>query len=194
MSLLPLLLSCSTRPPDNILIITLDTTRADRLGCYGHPAGATPNLDALAERGARFDRAYTVTPLTIPAHSSLMTGLLPPRHGVRDNGDYFLSETADTLAERLSAGGYRTMASVGAEVTSHHWGFAQGFSAYFDDLDRGSTDNRWRVERPGREVVDDALGWLADQDSAAPWFAWVHLFDAHHPYTPPAEHDRFAHA
>ena len=133
------LLSCvdepitSTQPP-NVLLVTLDTTRADHLGSYGHPADATPNLDALARRGMRFSRAYTVTPLTIPAHSSLFTGLYPPRHGVRDNGDFFLSEGADTLAEYLKTAGYDTMASVGAEVTSHHWGFAQGFDAFFDDM------------------------------------------------------------
>lgn len=173
--------------PPNILLITLDTTRADHLSCYGHPAGATPVLDGLAAQGARFSRAYTVTPLTIPAHSSLFTGMYPPRHGVRDNGDFFLSEDAVTLAERLNDAGYQTMASVGAEVTSHHWGFAQGFDAFFDDMsDSADERNRWRVERSGDKVVDDALGWLETEvDSEQPWFSWVHMFDVHHPYTPP---------
>lgn len=173
-------------PPPNVLLITLDTLRVDALGVYGNRFNPSPNLDALAAQGVRFERAYTVTPLTIPAHSSIHTGLYPPRHGVRDNGDFFLSDDAVTLAERLSGEGYATMASVGAEVTSHHWGFAQGFDAYFDDLGpREAGGNRWRVERPGEEVVDDALGWLAEEREQ-PFFAWVHLFDVHDPYEAPA--------
>ncbi|MBW1877644.1 MAG: sulfatase-like hydrolase/transferase [Deltaproteobacteria bacterium] len=175
----------------NILLVTLDTTRRDALGCYGNPHGPTPNIDALAADGVRFTRAYTVAPLTIPAHSSIHTGLWPPRHGVRDNGDFFLGDGAITLAEVLREGGYATMASVGAEVTSHHWGFAQGFDAYFDDLGSAPTtrDNRWEVERPGDEVVDDAIGWLSSPERPdLPWFAWVHLFDPHHPYEAPLAH------
>lgn len=189
LALLALAAGCADAPParPNILLVTLDTTRADALGAYGAERGSTPTLDRIAEEGIRFDRAYTVTPLTIPAHSSMFTGLYPPRHGVRDNGDFFLGDEATTLAERLTGAGYRTMATVGAEVTSHHWGFAQGFSAYFDDMGpRDAKGNRWRVERSGAAVVDDALGWL-DQNGKgeAPWFAWVHMFDAHHPYEPP---------
>ena len=172
--------------PPNLLLVTLDTTRADVIGAYGGTSGATPHLDALAVEGALFERAYTVTPLTIPAHSSLFTGQTPPRHGVRDNGDFFLAEGASTLAEQLKAGGYATMASVSAQVTSHHWGFAQGFDAFFDDLRASSktTANRWDVERPGSQTVDDALGWL-NKERDAPFFSWVHLFDAHDPYRPP---------
>ncbi len=174
----------------NVLLVSLDTTRWDVVGAYGAPFGATPHLDAIAAQGVRFDRAYTVTPLTIPAHSSMFTGLYPPRHGVRDNGDFFLDEGAVTFAELLRGAGYHTMASVAAEVTSHHWGFAQGFDAFYDDL--GPTDlraNRWSVERPAVAVIDDALGWLeAPERAEAPWFAWIHLFDAHHPYEPPLEY------
>ncbi|MFZ5480252.1 MAG: sulfatase-like hydrolase/transferase [Myxococcota bacterium] len=185
-----LLAGCGPAPRPNVLLVTLDTTRADAIGAYGGRDAGTPVLDQLAARGARFTRAYTVTPLTIPAHSSLFTGLFPPRHGVRDNGDFFLGDDATTLAEVLRGQGYATMASVGAEVTSHHWGFAQGFDAYFDDMGATTTENRWRVERPGDRVVDDALGWLGERKGAdAPWFAWVHLFDAHHPYEPPAPFD-----
>lgn len=174
--------------PPNVLIVTLDTTRADAIGAYGARDAHTPTWDALAAEGVRFTRTYTVTPLTIPAHSSLMTGLWPPRHGVRDNGDYFLSPDALTLAERMQDAGYTTMASVGAEVTSHHWGFAQGFDAFFDDMGHSPDEqnNRWRVERRGDAVVDDALGWLGTRDRTKPFFAWVHLFDAHHPYAAPA--------
>ena len=174
--------------PPNILVFTLDTLRADALGSYGNAKKPSPNLDALSDQGYRFTRAYTVTPLTIPAHSSLWTSLLPPRHGVQDNGDFFLDEGADTLAERLKSGGYQTMASVGAEVTSHHWGFAQGFDTYYDEMDksREKEKNRWRVERPATEVLSDALGWFkSDRKADQPFFSWIHLFDIHHPYEPP---------
>ncbi len=175
----------SDRP--NILLFTLDTLRADSLGCYGNRNPTTPTLDRLAAEGTRFTRAYTVAPLTIPAHSSVFTGLLPPRHGVRDNGDFFLDDGAVTLAELLADAGYDTMASVGAEVTSHHWGFDQGFDAYFDDM--GLPDpkdpNRWHVQRRGDAVIEDALAWFEARESDAPWFAWVHLFDPHSPYDPP---------
>jgi arylsulfatase A-like enzyme/Flp pilus assembly protein TadD len=194
---LPILftLSCSTGPAvdsapaqPNVIVFTLDTLRADALGAYGHRAKPSPNIDALTATGYRFTRAYTVTPLTIPAHSSLWTSLWPPRHGVQDNGDFFLDEGAVTLAEQLQGAGYQTMASVGAEVTSHHWGFAQGFDAYFDDMgeSRAEEKNRWRVERPATEVIDDALGWFASERNAdKPYFAWMHFFDIHHPYVPP---------
>lgn len=200
-SVLPVLLACTGTPPvppapdprPNLVVVTLDTTRADRIGAYGGPAGATPTLDRLAREGTVFTRAHTVTPLTIPAHATLHTGLLPPRHGVRDNGDHFLGPELVTVAERLQAAGYATMASVGAEVTGRHWGFDQGFDAYHDDMGVPRRDrNRWAIERPGRLVVDDALGWLAEQDGERPWFGWVHLFDAHHPYEPePAFAARF---
>ena len=174
----------------NILLFTLDTLRADSLGCYGNRNPTTPTLDRLAGAGTRFSRAYTVAPLTIPAHSSVFTGLLPPRHGVRDNGDYFLDDGAVTLAELLKEAGYDTMASVGAEVTSHHWGFDQGFDAYFDDM--GLPDpkdpNRWHVQRRGDAVVADALGWFEAREPGRPWFAWVHLFDPHSPYDAPEPH------
>jgi arylsulfatase A-like enzyme/Tfp pilus assembly protein PilF len=185
------LLSCTTAPPPrpNVLLVTMDTTRADALGVYGNTQKPTPNLDEFSGSAVRFTRAQTVTPLTIPTHSSIFTGLWPPRHGVRDNGDFFLGEGAVTLAERLHDQGYATMASVGAEVTSHHWGFSQGFDAFFDDMGQGARDqrekNRWRVERRGDAVLADAMPWLQAQTPEKPWFAWVHLFDAHHPYEAP---------
>lgn len=199
MSPLLLLLGCATwssfigeRRP-NLLLVTLDTTRWDAVSSFGGPPGLTPNLERLAKEGARFQRAYTVTPLTIPAHSSILTGLVPPRHGVRDNGDFFLADGADTVAERLHGAGYRTMASVGAEVTSHHWGFAQGFDRFYDDMGRSADRNRWSVERPAEAVVDDALSWFAATPvDDTPWFAWVHVFDAHSPYRPPPDAARRA--
>ncbi len=174
--------------PD-VLVVTLDTTRVDVVGAYGSTVGATPATDRLAAEGIRFDRAFTVTPLTIPAHSSIFTGLLPPRHQVRDNGDFTLSDQATTLAELLRAAGWATMASVGAEVTSHHWGFAQGFDAFHDEMgppDEKGERNRWRIERRADAVVDDALAWYAARGGdPTPIFAWVHLFDAHFPYAAP---------
>jgi choline-sulfatase len=174
----------------NILLFTLDTYRADNLGSYGSTQGVTPELDKLAAEGVRFSRTFTVTPLTIPAHSSLFTGMLPPRHGVRDNGDFFLGDGAFTLAEALKGAGYATMASVGAEVTSHHWGFSQGFDSFFDDMGKTGDEggNRWRVERRGDAVVKDALSWLDTHATGPdPFFAWVHFYDAHSPYQPPED-------
>src|SRR5262249_31486392 len=140
-----------------------------------------------AREGVRFTDAHTVTPLTIPAHASIHTGLWPPVHGVEDNGELFLRDDANTLAEAMKAGGRATMASVGAEVTSHHWGFAQGFDRFYDDMGAGGTGSRrWTVERRGSDVVQDATVWLdAHASDAKPWFVWVHLYDAHDPYDPP---------
>ena len=155
--------------------MTLDTTRADRLGPYG--GLATPHLDALAARGTVYTSAWTVTPLTIPSHSSMFTGLYPPRHGVRDNGDLRLAAEATTLAEHLEAAGLRSSAAVAAYVTQAHWGFGQGFDAYAEDLGVPGDRLSWRVERGADEVVRDALALLPESD-----FLWVHLFDAHKPY------------
>ena len=161
--------------PAPVVLVTLDTTRADRIGAYGHADARTPNLDALAARGTRFEHAFAPVPLTIPSHSTLHTGLLPPRHGVRDNGDHRLSEAATTLAELFRGAGYRTHASVGAFVTQADWGFGQGFDGYDQDLGVSSDALGWHVERPADGVVDDALA--ADAD-----FLWVHVFDPHAPY------------
>jgi arylsulfatase A-like enzyme/tetratricopeptide (TPR) repeat protein len=170
----------------NVLLITLDTTRADHLGCYGYSAAQTPNLDALARDGALFESCITPTAYTLPSHSSIMTGLYPPSHGVRINGEAALPDSNTTLAERLSAKGYRTGAFVGAFVLDGRWGLSQGFQHY-DDYFKLGQDQRLdlaRVQRPGNQVVDAALKWL-DQPSSKPFFAWVHLYDAHGPYEPP---------
>jgi len=170
----------------NVLLITLDTTRADHLGCYGYSAAQTPNLDVLARDAALFESCITPTAYTLPSHSSIMTGLYPPSHGVRINGEAALSDSNTTLAERLAAKGYRTGAFVGAFVLDGRWGLSQGFQNYDDHFKIGA-DQRLdlaRVQRPGNEVVDVALKWL-DQPSTQPFFAWVHLYDAHGPYEPP---------
>ena len=173
--------------PRNVLLVSLDTLRADRLGSYGYESAETPRLDALAARGARFERAATVVPLTLPAHASLMTGTFPPFHGVRDNGGFYLDEELETLAEVLSADGFRTAGFVAAFVLDSRWGIAQGFEHFHDDFDltefegAGGMD---AIQRPGAEVVDEALRWLGE-DTSAPFFAWIHLYDPHTPYEAP---------
>ena len=173
--------------PRNLLLITLDTLRADRLGSYGHAAARTSNLDRLAARGLRFERAVTVTPLTLPAHASLMTGTQPGFHGVRDNGGFYLDDDAETLAEILAARGFRTGGFVGAFVLDSRWGIAQGFERFFDDFDLTEFEDARgmdAIQRPGSEVVDQALAWLGEE-AETPFFAWVHLYDPHTPYSAP---------
>src|SRR5262245_27285361 len=175
------------RSPRNFLLVSLDTVRADRLGSYHYAAAQTPQLDALAASGLRFEHATTVVPLTLPAHSSLMTGTFPGWHGVKDNGGFYLEDDQLTLAEILRDRGFRTGGFVGAFVLDRRWGIAQGFDRYFDDFDldrysdAGGMD---MIQRPGSEVVDRALEWL-HADRSRPFFAWVHLYDAHTPYDAP---------
>src|SRR5262245_51040961 len=147
----------------------------------------TPALDGLAARGLRFTHAATVAPLTLPAHTSLLTGTFPAFHGVRDNGQFYVSDDQTTLAEVLKANGYRTGGFVGAFVLDRRWGIAQGFDTYFDDFDLSKYQLAAGIDaaqRPGRDVVDRALAWLG-QPSKSPFFAWVHLYDPHTPYDAP---------
>lgn len=171
----------------NLLVVTLDTTRADRLGAYGKPtASVTPVFDRLAGDGVLFEQAMTSAPLTLPAHATMFTGHFPPQHGVRDNGGFFLDPSATTLAERLKARGYQTGAFVGAFVLDSKWGLDQGFDHYADDFDlskvRGASLGS--VQRPASEVVDLALPWLQSV-AGQRFFAWLHFYDAHAPYAPP---------
>jgi arylsulfatase A-like enzyme/tetratricopeptide (TPR) repeat protein len=173
--------------PRNLLLVSLDTVRADRLGSYHYAAAQTPQLDALAASGLRFEHAATVAPLTLPAHSSLMTGTFPAWHGVRDNGGFYLDDEQLTLAEILGDKGFRTGGFVGAFVLDRRWGISQGFDRYFDDFDLDSYANASAmdaIQRPGSEVVDRALEWL-QAEPKRPFFAWVHLYDAHTPYEAP---------
>ena len=170
----------------NLVVVTLDTTRADRLGAYGRANAGTPNLDALAQDGVLFEHASTAAPITLPAHSSIFTGRFPPQHGVRDNGGYFLNDQEQTLAETLKARGYATGGFIAAYVLDSKWGINQGFDTYFDDFDlsKFKVFSMGNIQRPGNEVVDRALPWI-DQQRGAPFFAWIHLYDAHTPYSPP---------
>jgi arylsulfatase A-like enzyme/Tfp pilus assembly protein PilF len=173
--------------PRNLLVVTLDTLRADRVGAYGYAAALTPRLDGLAARGLRFARASTVVPLTLPAHSSLFTGTFPARHGVRDNGGFYLPDEQVTLAELLRERGYRTGGFVSSFVLDGRWGIQQGFDRYFDDFDLAAfkeAPGMDAIQRPGTQTVDEALRWLGE-DRTRPFFAWVHLYDPHAPYEPP---------
>ena len=170
----------------NLLLITLDTTRADRIHAYGFDGIETPNLDRVAREGVLFEEAVAPAPLTLPAHSSIFTGKFPPAHGVRDNGGFFLDDRETTLAERLQSRGFTTGGFVGAYVLDHKWGIAQGFQTYFDDFDLSKYQSLslGSVDRPGNEVADHALAWL-ERAGSSRFFGWVHFYDAHSPYDPP---------
>ena len=178
----------------NLLLITLDTTRADRLGAYGASAKSTPAFDRIAHEGVLFRHAVTAVPLTLPSHATMFTARYPPGHGLRDNGGFFLDSTETTLAERLKTNGFATGGFVGAYVLDRRWGIAQGFDTYFDDFDtpRPTRDALAGLERPGNEVADRALAWL-ERVGGSRFFAWVHFYDAHSPYDPPEPYrSRFA--
>ncbi len=174
--------------PPNVLMVTIDTLRADRLGCYGYAQARTPVLDRLAREGVLFERAFSPVPLTLPAHSSLFTGTYPPFHGVRDNAGFVLADERLTLAEALHKQGYRTGAVVGAFVLDSKFGIGQGFEHFYDnfDLSQHETVSPGYIQRRADEVVDQALRWLKeDSTDSKPFFLWVHLYDPHDPYTPP---------
>ncbi len=168
----------------SVLLVTIDTLRADRVGAYGGPLGLTPALDALSARGIVFEEALASVPLTLPSHASILTGLEPPRHGVHVNGASVVPAELETLATRLRSAGYATGAFVGAYVLDRRFGLARGFDHYDDRITRGDeTKSVLESERRGEDVVAAATAWAAAQP--APFFAWVHLYDPHAPYEPP---------
>jgi len=172
----------------NILLVTIDTFRADRLG-----AGVAPALDTLAAAGVRFTNARSAVPLTLPSHTTILTGLLPTEHGVRENGRDVLDARHRTIASALKGAGYQTAAFVGAFVLDRRFGLSQGFDEYDDRIPRDpNATERLEAERPASAVVDRALAWLGEH--AAPgtghqarFFVWIHLYDPHAPYNPPPE-------
>jgi arylsulfatase A-like enzyme/Flp pilus assembly protein TadD len=170
----------------NVLLITLDTTRADRIGCYGYAPAETPRLDALAAEGVLFEQVVTPTAFTLPAHSSIMTGLYPPFHGMRLNGGAALADVHTTMAERLTAAGYRCGAVMAAFVLDQRWGLSQGFEVFDDDFEMAPDQklDLAGVQRRADRVVDLGLQWL-EQPDERPFFAWLHLYDPHIPYDPP---------
>jgi arylsulfatase A-like enzyme/Tfp pilus assembly protein PilF len=170
----------------NVILVTVDTLRADKIGCYGNPFVRTPAMDALAAGGIRFENCISQTPLTLPSHTTIMTGTLPPFHGVRDNGGFVVPAELVTMAETFKARGYDTGAFVAAYVLDAKWGLNQGFDEYFDrfDLSRFEKIGLGEVQRPAGEVIDDALAWI-ERKKGGKFFAWIHLYDPHTPYEPP---------
>jgi arylsulfatase A-like enzyme/predicted Zn-dependent protease len=167
----------------SLLLVTLDTTRADHLGSYG--GRPTPALDRLARRGTRYTRAVAPAPLTLPAHASLLTGLDPPHHGLRDNGMGALPSDVPTLAEALRGRGYATAAFVASRVLDRRFGLARGFQTYDDVMTAERVGAQGYAERDARAVTTAAATWLARQPVGQPVFLWVHYYDPHAPYAAP---------
>ena len=179
----------------NVLLITMDTTRADHLRAYGHMGVETPYLDSLAQRGVLFSQAITPSPSTLPAHSSIHTGLYPFHHGARANGTFRLDDDVQTLAETLQAAGYRTGAAISAFVLDGRFGLPQGFDDYNDDLTKGvkHSPHMFR-ERPAELTNEVVFRWLDEHARAGKFFYWVHYFDPHAAYLPPQPYrSRYAH-
>ena len=173
--------------PWNVLLITLDTTRQDHFGCYGFERDITPNLDRLASEGILFAHATTPIPVTLPSHATILTGLDPCEHGVRNNGAFVLDDRFETVAEFLQTQGYHTGATPAAIPLAGRFGLAQGFDTYDDDFPKPATQYDAGERRAG-EVTDIVLDWIraaAAPDEPRPFFHWAHYFDPHHPYDPP---------
>jgi arylsulfatase A-like enzyme/tetratricopeptide (TPR) repeat protein len=177
----------------NVLLVSIDTLRADHLGCYGYGGASTPTLDKLAATGVRCRYAIAPAPMTLPSHASLLTGLDPHHHGARANGVFRLDEKVATLAERLRPRGYRTGAVISAYVLDRQYGLAQGFQEYNDDLTQGEQAGKFGFrERRADKTSQAAVEWLR-RHRGDPFFLWVHYFDPHAPYAPPPPYaERFA--
>lgn len=183
---IPALAQIAPKPAANVVLITVDTLRADHLGCYGYKQIKTPNIDGLAAAGTRFERAFTVVPVTLPSHTAMMTGTYPMLSGMHDFSGNKLSPLQPTLASVLKKDGYRTGAVIGAAVLDSRFGLNQGFDFYYDHFDFSRLDeaNLDEMERPGNLVADTTLDWLA-KNSQKKFFLWMHLYDPHAPYKPP---------
>ena len=171
----------------NVVLITIDTLRSDRVSSYGSDLVHTPNIDSFASEGVLFSNAASTVPFTLPAHSSILTGLYPPGHGVRENVGYTLDPGIPTLAEVMSDGGWTTAGFISAFVLDNRWGIGRGFDHYFDDFDLADfeTPNLGSVQRSGDVTVGEAVRWLDGRPRDVPFFLWLHLYDPHDPYTPP---------
>jgi arylsulfatase A-like enzyme/Tfp pilus assembly protein PilF len=181
-------LAAAAPPPSaspSVILITLDTTRSDYVGRREGGVPVTPNLDALARSGMRFTRAVTASPLTLPAHCTLLTGLDPPAHGVRDNGVASLPDSVPTLGTAFSARGYQTAAFVASRVLDRRFGLARGFQVYDDAMVAEKVGERGYPERDAATVTTAALAWASRLPAGEPYFLWVHYYDAHSPYEPP---------
>lgn len=169
--------------PLNVLLVTIDTLRPDRLSCYSQEHVQTPNIDGLAAKGVLFTRAFAHTPTTLPSHTNILLGTTPLYHGVHDNQNFIVREEFLTLAEHLKDHGYATGAFVGAFPLDSRFGLTQGFDVYDDNYGSKNYQEFSYVERKGEVVIEKALEWLTGRRS--PWFCWVHLFDPHQKYDPP---------
>lgn len=185
--LVPCLRAAEIKPQPNVVVITIDTLRADHLGCYGYKQIHTPNIDALATESARFERAYTPVPVTLPAHTAIFTGTYPTLSGMHDFSGNKLNATQPTLASVLKQQGYVTGAVIGSAVLDSRFGLNRGFDFYYDhfDFNRLQESNLEEMERPGNVVADVALDWL-EKNHGSKFFLWMHLYDPHYPYRPPA--------
>ncbi len=191
--------SCDQTDRPNVMIITFDTTRADHIGTYGRTNAGTPNLDALAEDGVVYEKALTSIPITLPSHSSIMTGKVPFVHGVRDNGLFELPQEQLTLAEILKNQGYATAAAIGSFPLTSQFGINQGFDHYNEHIGLEQRDVYGEKslpkkalffdERTAAQVNDGIMPWLQDNHHQ-PFFAWLHYFDPHHPHEPPSPYDQ----
>jgi arylsulfatase A-like enzyme len=183
--------AAAAAPPErpSLVLITLDTTRADSVGRMQDGKSLTPNLDALGARGLRYTNAISPAPLTFPAHCSLLTGLNPPEHGIHDNGVGVLDRNLPTLAAVLAARGYTTAAFVSSRVLDRRFGLDRGFATYDDRMVAENIGEQGYPERDARAVTDAALAWAAALPSkrAAPYFLWIHYYDPHAPYRPPGD-------
>ena len=175
-------------PPD-ILLITMDTTRADAVGFSNAVDARTPVLDELAAAGIRYRTAISPAPLTLPSHATILTGLDPPAHGVRSNGAEALDPALPTLASVFAEAGWSTGAVVGSRVLDHRFGLDHGFATYEDTMIAERIGEYGYPERDARAVTDAAVAWLGDRESKAPIFLWVHYYDPHAPYDPPTSID-----
>lgn len=174
------------REATSFLLITTDTTRPDHLTPYGAEDIQTPAIQALADSGLVFDQAFAVAPITLVSHSSMLTGLYPPHHGIRNNGLHYLSDDISTLAEDLRLEGFRTAAFISAAVLDRRYGLKQGFEVYDDDLSQGGNRRARMVpDRPAGLTVAAALKWLDSLGPDEHFFLWVHLYDPHAIYSPP---------
>lgn len=170
----------------DVVLLTLDTTRYDHLGCYGYERDTSPVIDVLAREGLRFEVAYAAAPVTLPSHASILTGQHPVHHQVRSNGRYRLPDEARTLAQVLREAGYQSAAFLSAVVLDGRYGLGRGFDHYGDDL--VSKEHAFAIERrDAQAVVDEALAWVDERDRDRPVFLWLHFFDPHHPWSPPPE-------
>ena len=175
----------------NVVLITIDTLRADHLGCYGYQQIKTPNIDGLAADGAHFTRAFTTVPVTLPSHTAMLTGTYPMLNGMHDFSANKLSPQQPTLATVLKQSGYVTGAVVASAVLDSRFGLNHGFDFYYDhfDFSRLEEANLDEMERPGNVVADQVLDWLG-KNSQKKFFVWMHLYDPHYPYRPPEPYSR----